>query len=295
MGRGRKIATLATIDEHIALVGDSDSEFVHEYVPTILNPKGITEHAHRQSRRLLFVTLALISIILFDAEVLSGVFTTTLYGLPSISSLLAHDPILTIFAQAEITIVTFLRVCFYSLFTSWTHVTIRGKIPPSNVKKANKRLYAISVSLLILIGIQLVSFSLIPVTPLTIFETVHYVVAVITFLSTVALEILLLWRRWIIHDVFFIEIKDVGMEQVFGYADYGRLLWLNAFFILGLIVSGSVYAGYSLFVPYAEYFLPVAIAEYIMYKSALFLIVFHIMDVYTTFDPMVKAVKKFRG
>jgi hypothetical protein len=244
--------------------------------------------------------LVYLSIVFLVVIILVGVYFTSLSGLPSISAILANLPTLAALVVAFIAIYIFSRCYLVLMYTNTTHLHSSPRVVEEcETEEQHTCLKRLSVFFGIFLVLQITTIILVPVVKVTTHPVQHVAIACTGVAATIVMECLLLIHRWKIFSIFETYIQKLITDQklkgkqaeafetkhlmaLFGFKRWRWICLFNAFWILVVIMLAIIFATYTNLNDRIELFLPVALAEYLLYVVIVFLPAFHMLDIRVT-------------
>lgn len=244
-----------------------------------------------------------LSILGYCGIVFGGVFTTNLSGLPSISALLAESEDLTILFFVFMVLYIIVRTYLLVHYTNTLFIHPGPRVLRKNPNTADRydTLYYMSCAFTVLFVTQVTCILLVGAVKITTRPTEHYVLAILGICATLIMETILFAHRYLIFTLLEELIEnELGEDEndhlgnptkmlnhLFGFAKWRVLLYSNMFLILCVGVVGTVYATVNIVHTRAELFIPISLAEYVLYALIVFLPSFHILDVRVISSPQL--------
>jgi hypothetical protein len=248
----------------------------------------IESHTSRWKSRLYFCNLVNFSVLTCGIYVIYGTWTTTANGTPSISVMMAADYTLLVFIAGSIPIWAFVRTYGYVLYTSAAHVHEKRTLTPSTLRKrydpSFNWLSRVFVGLFLL---NIIAFVVTIVLRVSDYPTAHDYFAGLTMTSAIIMESFIYFRRCLEYSLFSNKLvtNEPQFEMAYGYSKRTGwyILFANGFLIFTMVVYFLVFVIVNFtFLPYAEYFTGIAIAEYLLFLTFFFMPVFHYCDCHLT-------------
>lgn len=263
----------------------------------------VTNAEQRETVRYWIILLCVGATIAYQSWIwIANLITPYMSGLLSISALLAIHRVLQILFIVKVVALFSGRLILVSLYNSSEHVHDLNQTHQGyqhewlKLRKSNDWVFRwYSRAILLLTVLAAIFFTLIGVVPVNVMEMSHYVVVLNMALAMGILESILLGKRYRMHRLVEhsfrtlqkinrlnggIQSKSDMIERWYGYRHWKVLLSLNLLCILGSFISALVFFIQHLRYPYIEYREPIAIAEYQMIQFLIFLVFFHVCDIY---------------
>jgi len=245
--------------------------------------------SQRDQIRLRFIYVPSFFRALFFFTFLITLCQTNLNGLPTISALLAHTPVLVAFAAVFICLIIMAFTCLTFFLTGTVH-----PVPHTTEPECSDHLITIGVVLsYIFHAVQFVGFMLILVIPETTYPNQHVAITVTTFSICVLLSMIDLMVRWLKHGLFYEnwgKCKIQPMKKLFGYTDK-CILRINLFFVIYQITLAMMFGVFMVVRYEPESWSAIAITEYLLLDSVIFMETFRMLDVYICpkIDPLLRT------